>query len=100
MPRFTSIPRTFGPISEVPPLSPERISYIAAAARVPDALERGALIAPLESPVIPLPHQINALAHAMDGQLQSRDAPSTPVSWIRQNRPRQEPATHWFARNA
>lgn len=55
------------PISEVPPLSSERISYLAAAARVADALERDALVAPLESPVIPLPHQINALSRAMDG---------------------------------
>ena len=55
------------PISELPPLSSERISYVAAAGRVADALERDALVAPLESPVIPLPHQINALSRAMDG---------------------------------
>ena len=55
------------PISEVPPLSAEGISYVAAAGRVADALERDALVAPLESPVIPLPHQINALSRAMDG---------------------------------
>lgn len=55
------------PISEVPPLSSERISYVASAARVADALERDALVAPLENPVIPLPHQINALSRTMDG---------------------------------
>ena len=55
------------PISEVPPLSAEGISYVAAAGRVADVLERDALVAPLESPVIPLPHQINALSRAMDG---------------------------------
>lgn len=55
------------PISEVPPLSAEGISYVAAAGRVADVLERDALVAPLESPVIPLPHQINALSRAMNG---------------------------------
>lgn len=55
------------PISEAPLLSPDRMAYIASAARVADALERDALVAPLESPVIPLPHQIHALSRAMAG---------------------------------
>jgi superfamily II DNA or RNA helicase len=47
--------------------SPERIAYITAAARIADALERDALVAPLEGTVIPLPHQITALSRAMSG---------------------------------
>ena len=47
--------------------SPERITYIAAAARIADALERDTLVAPLEGTVIPLPHQIHALSRAMSG---------------------------------
>ena len=55
------------PIGETPPLSPHRISYVTAAARIADALERDTLIAPLEASVIPLPHQIHALSRAMSG---------------------------------
>jgi len=47
--------------------SPERISYLTAAARIADALERDTLVAPLEGTVIPLPHQIYALSRAMSG---------------------------------
>lgn len=36
------------PVSEVPPLSSERISYVAAAARVAGALERDALVASVD----------------------------------------------------
>src|SRR5438046_101407 len=35
-----------------------RLSYISAGARIADALERDALVAPLEGNVIPLPHQL------------------------------------------
>lgn len=45
--------------------SADYLTYVAAAARVADALERDALIAPLEGTVIPLPHQIEALSQAM-----------------------------------
>lgn len=45
--------------------SPEDIAYIAAAARVADALTQDVLLAPIESTVIPLPHQIRALSRAM-----------------------------------
>jgi superfamily II DNA or RNA helicase len=45
--------------------SPEGISYIAAAARVADALTRDVMLAPIESSVIPLPHQIRALSRAI-----------------------------------
>ncbi|MCB1055640.1 MAG: helicase, partial [Acidobacteria bacterium] len=43
------------------------IAYRAAAARIVDALERDALVAPLEAPVIPLPHQLLAVSRAMSG---------------------------------
>ena len=51
-----------------------RITYIAAAAKVAEVLEGSAssadghvLLAPMESNVIPLPHQINALSRAISG---------------------------------
>jgi len=43
------------------------IAYIAAAARVADALTQDVLLAPIESSVIPLPHQIWALSRAIAG---------------------------------
>ncbi len=45
--------------------SPDDIAYIAAAARVADALAHDVLLAPIESSVIPLPHQIRALSRAI-----------------------------------
>lgn len=51
-------------LSERTSKSPEDISYIASAARVADALTQDVLLAPIESTVIPLPHQIRALAKA------------------------------------
>lgn len=45
--------------------SPDGIAYIAAAARVADALTQDVLLAPIESSVIPLPHQIRALSRAI-----------------------------------
>ena len=43
------------------------IYYRAAAARVANALAQDVLIAPIESPVIPLPHQIRTLGRVMSG---------------------------------
>ena len=43
------------------------IAYVAAAARVADALTQDMLLAPIESSVIPLPHQIRALSRAIAG---------------------------------
>jgi superfamily II DNA or RNA helicase len=48
---------------------PNRLTYVAAAARITDALQRDSLIAPLESPLIPLPHQIHALSRALSGDV-------------------------------
>ena len=44
---------------------PHEIAYITAAAKVADALEENTLLAPIESSVIPLPHQILALLKAV-----------------------------------
>lgn len=46
-------------------LNPHHLSYVAAAARVADALTQDVLLAPIESSVIPLPHQIRALSRAI-----------------------------------
>jgi len=59
------------PASRLEPLesagnsSPDNIAYVAAAARVADALTQDVLLAPIESTVIPLPHQIRALSRAI-----------------------------------
>ena len=45
--------------------SPDSIAYVAAAARVADALTQDVLLAPIEASVIPLPHQIKALSKAI-----------------------------------
>lgn len=45
----------------------EGIAYVAAAARVADALTQDMLLLPIESSVIPLPHQIRALFRAIAG---------------------------------
>jgi len=45
----------------------EGIVYVATAARVADALTQDVLVAPIESSVIPLPHQIQALSRAISG---------------------------------
>ncbi|HEX5461460.1 MAG TPA: helicase-related protein [Steroidobacteraceae bacterium] len=41
------------------------LMFVSAAARIADAMARDALVSPLEGTVIPLPHQIHALARAM-----------------------------------
>ena len=46
---------------------PERLTFVAAAARIADTLASDALISPLEGSVIPLPHQIHALSRAVSG---------------------------------
>lgn len=46
---------------------PENTAYVAAAARVADALTQDVLLAPIGSSVIPLPHQIRALSGAISG---------------------------------
>jgi len=44
------------------------LAYVVAAARVADALTQDVLLAPIESSVIPLPHQIRTLSRAISGE--------------------------------
>ena len=53
------------PVHEASIGTVEGIAYLAAAARVADALTQDVLLAPIESSVIPLPHQIRALSRAI-----------------------------------
>ncbi len=46
---------------------PHHLTYVAAAARVADALTQDLLLAPMASSVVPLPHQIRALSRAISG---------------------------------
>ncbi len=59
--------RDIGGLAQAPLMSPDDITYRAAAGRVLEALECDTLVAPLEATVIPLPHQIHALSRAMSG---------------------------------
>ncbi len=53
------------PLTEAGLTSRAEIAYIATAARLADALSKDVLLAPIESSVIPLPHQIQALSKAV-----------------------------------
>ena len=53
------------PVSEAKPSNSKCISYVSTAARISDALTQDVLFAPIESTVIPLPHQIKALSKAI-----------------------------------
>lgn len=55
------------PLAQAVPPSLDHLTYVSAAARILDALERDSLVAPLEGSVIPLPHQLYALQRAMSG---------------------------------
>ena len=55
------------PLAAAQPPSSHQITYIATAARIADALTQDVLLAPIESAVIPLPHQIKALSRAVAG---------------------------------
>jgi len=50
------------PVTQYLAIGSDKISYVTAAARVADALAEDVLLAPIESTVIPLPHQIRALS--------------------------------------
>ncbi len=47
--------------------STDWLVYAATAARIQDALSQNILLAPMEAPVVPLPHQIKALSRAVSG---------------------------------
>jgi superfamily II DNA or RNA helicase len=53
------------PLQEAGISSCDGITYVAAAARVADALTHDVLLAPIGASVIPLPHQLQALSRAM-----------------------------------
>src|SRR2546427_4895723 len=53
------------PMQEAGTSSCDGIIYVAAAARVADALTHDVLLAPIGASVIPLPHQLQALSRAM-----------------------------------
>jgi len=46
-------------------INEDKICYLAAASRISDALSQDVLLAPMESSVIPLPHQMRALSRAL-----------------------------------
>lgn len=52
-------------LDELPAYQSGIISYIANAARIASAISQDVLLAPIESSVIPLPHQIRALSRAI-----------------------------------
>jgi len=52
------------PIENTPGINSEQLTFIATAARIADTLTQDTLLAPIESSVIPLPHQIQALTRA------------------------------------
>ncbi|MDZ7954084.1 DEAD/DEAH box helicase [Nostoc sp. DedQUE09] len=56
---------TLKPLSVAGITTPAGIAYIATSARIADALTQDVLLAPIESAVIPLPHQIKALSKAV-----------------------------------
>ena len=53
------------PLDNARTATPKYIAYVTAAARVADALTQDVLLAPIETSVIPLPHQIRALSRAI-----------------------------------
>lgn len=55
------------PLEEGARYSTSAIAYISTAAKIADSLTQDVLLAPIESQVIPLPHQIHALARATSG---------------------------------
>jgi superfamily II DNA or RNA helicase len=59
--------KRLAPLKSGEPHLLDRLSYVCAAARIADSLERDALVAPLEGTVIPLPHQLLALQRAISG---------------------------------
>lgn len=58
---------TVSTVAERPAPNEHELSFIAAAARIADTLSTDALLAPVESKVIPLPHQLHALSRALSG---------------------------------
>ena len=55
------------PIEQAPETTASGIAYTVAAAKIAEAMTQDVLLAPIESTVIPLPHQIRALSQAVSG---------------------------------
>lgn len=55
------------PVANREPATEHELIFVAVAARIADALATDQLLAPLESNVIPLPHQLHALSRAVTG---------------------------------
>ena len=55
------------PLEHVPEITTSELAYTVAAAKVAEALTQDVLLAPIESSVIPLSHQIRALSRAVSG---------------------------------
>ncbi len=55
------------PVADRKPAGEHELIFVAAAARIADVLATDQLLAPLESNVIPLPHQLHALSRAVTG---------------------------------
>lgn len=56
------------PLVEKTTISADELIYRATAARIAETLAQDVLLAPLESSVIPLPHQLHALSRALSGE--------------------------------
>jgi superfamily II DNA or RNA helicase len=72
-----------------PEIEAGRIAYVAAAAKVAEVLEGSTsateghvLLAPMESNVIPLPHQIHALSRAISGDLSASNGQAGRVRYL------------------
>ncbi len=72
-----------------PEIEAGRIAYVAAAAKVAEVLEGATsateghvLLAPMESNVIPLPHQIHALSRAISGDLSASNGQAGRVRYL------------------
>jgi superfamily II DNA or RNA helicase len=59
------------PLADAATNTPAGIAYIVTSARIADALTQDVLLAPIESAVIPLPHQIKALSTAVSSSSNS-----------------------------
>jgi hypothetical protein len=85
--------RSSGPglgISRLWPVSArpqELILHTAAAAKLLDALEDNLLLAPIQSSVVPLPHQLYALNRAMSRGTAFATCWRTRWAWARPSRP-------------
>ncbi|MBF0181809.1 MAG: DEAD/DEAH box helicase family protein [Magnetococcales bacterium] len=55
-------------IEETPGITSNHLTFLVTAARIADTLTHDLLLAPIESSVIPLPHQLHAISRALSGE--------------------------------